>query len=116
MSLPDCATPVRTDDVAAVKAGDISGQPIVDRNAGTTVRPPRTLQTLSPGDAIHIGGRETVVKSTRRPSDGPVYRLGLPVAFVGTISTLYVNRDPYLLSACNGAVAQVPREEVSTDE
>jgi len=114
----DYADAVGTDH-PGVFAGAISGRPTVARDRGTDPTQPRpAVAELSPGDTIRLFGtpiRLTSVGKHVARGNTELYRLGVAVEPIGTVSTLWVDRDPYLLSVCNGPIYAVPPSEVDAE-
>jgi hypothetical protein len=74
------------------------------------------IAALGPGDTILFRGGEVRLSSVgQRCHNGrrELYRIGFPPEAVGTVATLYVDRDPYLLDVCNGPIEVVDPEEVT---
>ena len=96
--------------------GAIDGSPIVDGNySNETSEPKQRLDSVRPKDSLEIRGVETEARRVGSRSNfgkRDVFRIGLPVEFVGSVSTLYVDRDPYLFDILNGPVYAVDPSEV----
>lgn len=96
--------------------GEIDGSPIVDRVASDDSPEPKPpLDSVRPGDSLEIRGVGTEARRVGSRSNfgkRGVFRIGLPVEFVGTVSTLYVDRGPYLFDILNGPVYAVDPSEV----
>lgn len=108
-----------TEDADGVQRG-ITGQLIVEKHEPDNSDEPRdSLTALSPGDTILFRGEEATVQSVgHRVNFGQrgMYSLGFGAEVLGTVATLYVDRDPYLLDICNGPVHEVDPEAVQVPE
>lgn len=95
-----------------IKASPVTGEPIVDRDAGDP-EPTTNLQDVSPGNSVEICGSVAPVQSVGCKSyRGPPWRLGISHEFIGVVSTLYIDREPYLFDVCNGPIYAVDPSEV----
>jgi hypothetical protein len=107
-------------DEFGVKASPLTGRAIVDRDATPDTAEPRgEIAALSPGDRIRIDGVETKVSPVGkhvRNGYHYTYRLGIPSEAFGTVATLWVDRDPFLLDICNGPIHPVDPTDVEVAE
>jgi len=89
----------------------------VDREASDDSGQPRPeIASLSPGDRVRIRDTKCDLSSVGKHVENSrynVYRLGIPPVAFGTVVTLWVDRDPYLLSFCNGPIELVEPSEVT---
>jgi len=88
----------------------------VDPDASDDSDEPRdALKTVHAGDTIHVDGTEAhVISRGRRINYGQrgLYNFTLSPAAFGTVASLYVDRDPYKLSICNGPVREIEPKAV----
>jgi hypothetical protein len=107
-------------DGFGVKASPVTGEPIVDRDATPDTAEPRgEIARLSPGDRIRIAGTESKVSPVGkhvRNGHHYTYRLGIPPEAFGTVASLWVDRDPFLLDICNGPIHPVDPKDVDVVE
>jgi len=100
-----------------VTTGEISGNPIVDRNAWDNSGEPRAeLEAVSTGDEVIVDGDRAVVRSvgTRvNYEQQGLYRFTLDIEGPDPLATLYVDRDPYLLQVTGIRVETIETEEVT---
>lgn len=100
---------------AGVKRG-VTGDLIVDREGADDSDEPRTeITQLSPGDTIRFQGEQARISSiSERVRQGRrnMYAIGFGADVVGTVATLHVDRDPYLLDICNGPICSVHPADV----
>lgn len=106
--------------------GAISGHPCVDKEARTidAGADPHTdcratVANVRPGDDLEIDDtRYDVLSQDLINTDdlGLVSLTVMPQTPTATISTLWVDREPYLLDVCNGGVYAYGPEDVTTDE
>ena len=105
------------DDGLGVKQSPVFDTLIVDsRGWDNSNEPKRQIAELSPGDTLVVAGVEFAVSSVgKRCTFGQegVYSLGVPPEAFGTVGSLYVDRDPYLLNICNGPIYVVEPSEVN---
>lgn len=108
-----------TAETPGVKRG-LTGQLIVDRRASDESDEPKDeLTRLTPGDTILFRGEEARVKTLGKRSNygqRGLFSIGFGPEVVGTVATLYVDRDPYLLDICNGPVHEVAPSEVQVPQ
>jgi len=104
------------DEDLGTKMSPVFDRVIVDSRAwDESNEPANWLSDLSPGDTLRFLGEEAKITSLGfRKSYGQrgLYRIGLHPDVVGTVATLVVDRDPYLLDVCNGPVYSVDPSEV----
>jgi len=88
----------------------------VDPDASDDSGEPRdALKTVHAGDTIVVDGTEAhVISRGRRINYGQrgLYRFTLRPDAFGTVASLYVDRDPYRLSLCNGSVREIDPKAV----
>ena len=87
----------------------IMDTPIVDRHfEDDSYQPTEELSRITPGSKIKVEGVETRVSDTTREGiSGDLFQIGFYPDFVGTVSSMWVDRDPFLLSVCNGGIYAV---------
>lgn len=109
----------QADPDLGVKQSPVFDTLIVDREASDGSDEPRPeIRQLSPGETVVFRGKEAKIHSTgQRKNNGrmELYRIGFGANVVGTVATLYVDRDPYLLDISNGPIETVDPSEVSVD-
>jgi len=109
-------TVTEPDESLGVKSSPVVDTLIVDREAWDDSDEPRPeIADLGPGDRIRMCGEEIELDSVgSRVNHGPtgVYRLGIPYQNGRAVSTLWVDRDPYLLDICNGPIQVIEPSEV----
>jgi hypothetical protein len=111
-------TPVtEPSDEYGVKESPVFDCLIVDRDATPDKTNPRPdIADLSPGDTVAIHDTEFRVPSTGkhiRRGQKYIYRFSVPPDAFGTVATVYVDRDPYLLDVCNGGIYPVDPDAVT---
>lgn len=92
--------------------------PIVDRHDydDGSDEPRPEIAALGPGDTILFRDDEVRLSSVAyRCHHGrhDLFKLGFPPEAVGTVASLYVDRDAYLLDVCNGPIEVVDPSEVT---
>lgn len=96
--------------------GKLSGDPTVTSKAADESAEPRdAIAAVDAGDTIRFEGELVRVISVGRRvnfNQRGVYRFTLSAEDIGTASTLYVDRDPYLLNICNGPVRAIAPQDV----
>lgn len=88
---------------------------IVNKNySDESQQPTDPLASLNPSDTITIGSETITVYSVCRDVEKhtkTLIEIGIPPNTFGTVATLIVERDPYLLDVCNGGIYKVlPRD------
>jgi len=105
------------DEGLGVKQSPVFDTLIVDSDAwDNSNEPQREIAAVSPGDTLVVAGVKFSVSSVgKRCTYGQegVYCLGVPPEAFGTVGSLYVDRDPYLLNICNGPIYVVEPSEVN---
>jgi len=99
-----------------VMRGEVTGGLLADRRAwDDSPEPTAPVSGVCAGDTVTIAGRPVGVQSRgvrRNYGQEGVCRLGLRAEAFGTVASLWVDRDPYLLDVCNGPVHVVDPAEV----
>jgi len=78
--------------------------------------PQGAIQSVRCGDTICIAGTDAhIISWGRRVNYGQrgLYKFTLRPDAFGVVASLYVDRDPYELSLCNGPVREIDPAEVS---
>jgi hypothetical protein len=105
------------DEGFGTKMSPVFDRVIVDSRAWDESNEPAAwLSGLSPGDTIRLLGEEAKITSLglrKNYGQRGLHRIGLQSDFLGTVATLVVDRDPYLLDVCNGPIYAVEPTEVS---
>jgi hypothetical protein len=104
------------DEELGTKMSPVFDRVIVDSRAwDESNEPAKWLTELKPGDSVCFRGKEAKITSLglrRNYGQRGLHRIGLRPDVVGTVATLVVDRDPYLLDVCNGPIYAVDPSEV----
>lgn len=101
------------EDHPGVKLG-IFDSPIVDRGYDDgSGMPTSDIEPVDPGMTVVVYEHPARVSSTSRHGlDGDLFQIGFYADFCGTVCSLWVDRNPYLLDVCNGGIYAVDPDEV----
>lgn len=95
--------------------GEVSGQPCATSEGDESDEPRQNIAEIAPGETVLINGVECRVFSTserRNFGQRGLYALSFDAESLGTVATLYVERNPYKLDVCNGQVYDIDPLEV----
>lgn len=96
-----------------VRIGSLDRPIVVREYDDGSGHPPSELDSVTVGETIHVHDHATRVASTSRHGlDGELFQIGFYAEFCGTVCTLWVDRDPYLLDVCNSGIYAVDPGEI----